>query len=183
MGAPDGPSLCHALFALFGRAGSECLMLRNNASGRTSGFRAGFRPDSNRESLKIGSPAGRRPAGEPIFRSSRLNFRHNPARKPPFLPGSTTAYHRIHSKIIPLGAPAAPFWKPTLYWSIKVPASFRFWGVRPGSGGRYFVRFSSVVRPLRPPRRGAAAGGAVLPQKNQRYIDPRAPAGPPRKIN
>ncbi len=28
--------------------------------------RAGFRPDSNRESLKIGPPAGRRPAGGPV---------------------------------------------------------------------------------------------------------------------
>jgi hypothetical protein len=26
--------------------------------GRKSGFRAGFRPDSSRESLKIGPPAG-----------------------------------------------------------------------------------------------------------------------------
>ncbi len=33
--------------------------------GRKSGFRAGFRPDSNRESLKIGPPAGRKPAGGP----------------------------------------------------------------------------------------------------------------------
>jgi len=31
--------------------------------GRKSVFRAGFRPDSDRESLKIGTPAGRRPAG------------------------------------------------------------------------------------------------------------------------
>ncbi len=31
--------------------------------GRKSGFRAGFRPDYIRESLKIGPPAGRRPVG------------------------------------------------------------------------------------------------------------------------
>ncbi len=31
--------------------------------GRTSGFRAGFGPDSNRVRIKIGPPAGRRPAG------------------------------------------------------------------------------------------------------------------------
>ena len=31
--------------------------------GRKSVFRAGFRPDSDRESFKIGTPAGRRPAG------------------------------------------------------------------------------------------------------------------------
>jgi hypothetical protein len=34
--------------------------------GRKSGFRAGFRPDSDKEDLKIGPPAGRRPAGGPI---------------------------------------------------------------------------------------------------------------------
>ncbi len=36
-------------------------------SGRKSGFRAGFRPDSSRESLKIGPPAG-----GPILRLSQL---------------------------------------------------------------------------------------------------------------
>ncbi len=34
---------------------------------RKSGFRAGFRPDSNRESLNIGPPAGLWPAGGLIF--------------------------------------------------------------------------------------------------------------------
>ena len=34
--------------------------------GRKSGFRAGFRPDSSRDSFKIGPPAGRRPIGRPI---------------------------------------------------------------------------------------------------------------------
>ena len=48
-GAPEVP-LCYAIVPV----------------GRTSGFRAGFRPDSNRESLKIGPPAGLRPAGMPI---------------------------------------------------------------------------------------------------------------------
>ncbi len=50
--------------------------------------------------------------------------------------------------------------------------------VRPASGGRLFVVFSRVRRPLRPPRRGAAAGGAASPEKNQRQTDPRTPAGP-----
>ena len=56
--------------------------------GRKSGFRAGFRPDSNRESLKIGPPAGRRPAGGPILTASRLESGRNPARKPDFRRGS-----------------------------------------------------------------------------------------------
>jgi hypothetical protein len=56
---------------------------------------------------------------------------------------------------------------------------FRGW-VRPGSGGRHVIGFSKVGRPLRPPSSGAAAGGAVLPKRNQRNIDPRTPAGPPR---
>ncbi len=38
--------------------------------GRRPGFRAGFRPDSNQESLKIGPPGGLRPAGGPNFRLS-----------------------------------------------------------------------------------------------------------------
>ncbi len=39
-------------------------------------------------------------------------------------------------------------------------------GFRPGSGGRSVVGFYRVGRHLRPPCRGAAAGGAVLPDKN-----------------
>jgi hypothetical protein len=40
-------------------------MLRNYLfPGRKPGFRAGFRQDSVRESVKIGTPAGRRPAGQ-----------------------------------------------------------------------------------------------------------------------
>ena len=50
--------------------------------GRKSGFRAGFKPDSNRESVKIGPPAGRRPAGLPMLRLSLLESGRNPARKP-----------------------------------------------------------------------------------------------------
>ena len=40
--------------------------------GRKSGFRDGFRPDSTRESLKIGPPAGLRPVGGRILKLSRL---------------------------------------------------------------------------------------------------------------
>ncbi len=40
--------------------------------GGKSVFRAGFRPDSNRESLRIGPPAHLRPAEGPILRLSRL---------------------------------------------------------------------------------------------------------------
>ncbi len=50
----------------------------------TSVFRAGFRPDSSRATLKIGSPAGRRPVEEPILRLSRLDSGRQdrfPARK------------------------------------------------------------------------------------------------------
>ncbi len=39
--------------------------------GRKSSFRAGFQPDSKRESLKIGPPAGLRPAGGPSLRLSQ----------------------------------------------------------------------------------------------------------------
>ena len=34
--------------------------------GRKSGFRGGFRPDSNRENLKIGPPAGRKADSEDV---------------------------------------------------------------------------------------------------------------------
>jgi hypothetical protein len=49
--------------------------------GRASGFPAGFRPDSNRVSLKIGPPACLRPAGWPILTSARVDSGRNPARK------------------------------------------------------------------------------------------------------
>ncbi len=47
-------------------------MLRNSVPGRKSACRAAFRPDSNRESIKIGPPVGRRPARGPSLRFSRL---------------------------------------------------------------------------------------------------------------
>jgi hypothetical protein len=54
-------------------------------------FRAGNRvsgPDSNRENIKIGPPAG---LGGPILKLSRLVSGRNPARKPNFRAGSTIA--------------------------------------------------------------------------------------------
>ncbi len=42
--------------------------------GGKSAFRAGFGPDCYRESLKIGPPAGRRPAGKLISVFSRQQF-------------------------------------------------------------------------------------------------------------
>ncbi len=59
--------------------------------GRKSGFRAGFRQDSIRESLKIGPPAGFRPAGGPILKLPRLESGRNPTRKPDPRPGNTIA--------------------------------------------------------------------------------------------
>ncbi len=56
-----------------------------------SGGRAGFRPDYNRESLNIGSPAGHRPSGGQILRLSRLESGRHAARKPDFWPGSIIA--------------------------------------------------------------------------------------------
>ena len=72
---PGGGTLCYAIVL----------------PGRKSGFRAGFRPDSSRGNLKIGPPAGLRPAGGPILMLSRLESGRNPARKPDFRPGSTIA--------------------------------------------------------------------------------------------
>jgi hypothetical protein len=62
--------------------------------GRKSGFRAGSRPDSNLRNLKIGPPAGRRPAAGPIFMFSRSESDQNPARKADFRPGTTMAKHK-----------------------------------------------------------------------------------------
>ncbi len=55
--------------------------------GRKSGFRAGFRPDSRRESLKIGHPAYRRPAVGLVLKFFRFESGRNPARKPDIRPG------------------------------------------------------------------------------------------------
>ena len=48
---------------------------------------------------------------------------------------------------------------------------------RPGPGNHFFS-FSQLRRHLRPPRRGAAAGGAVLVKGAHANIDFRAQAGP-----
>ncbi len=59
--------------------------------GRKSTFRVGCRPGSSRESLKISPPAGRRQAGGPMLKLSRLESGRIPARKPDFRPGNTIA--------------------------------------------------------------------------------------------
>ena len=52
-------------------------------SGPESVFRAGLRPAANRENLKLGPPAGRKPAGGPILKLSRLESGRNPAEVRP----------------------------------------------------------------------------------------------------
>ncbi len=59
--------------------------------GWKSCFRAGFRPDSNRENMKIVPAAGLRPGGGPILRVSRLESGRNPAQELHVVPGSTIA--------------------------------------------------------------------------------------------
>ncbi len=59
--------------------------------GLKSVLRGGFRPDSNREYIKIGSPAGLRPAGRLIVRLSRLESGRQPTRKIDARPGSIIA--------------------------------------------------------------------------------------------
>ena len=54
-------------------------------------WRAGFRLDSNLDSLKIGPPAGRKPAGGLILKLSRLESGRNPARKTDVRAGRTIA--------------------------------------------------------------------------------------------
>ncbi len=69
-----GPTLCYAIVL----------------PGREAGFRVGFRPDSSRESLKIGPPAGGL-----ILRLSRIQSCRNLAREVHFWPGSCIASHRV----------------------------------------------------------------------------------------
>ena len=52
-----------------------------------------------------------------------------------------------------------------------------------GAGDRFSYGFSRLGRPLRPPHRGAVAGGAVPNKKNHRKIDLlRPPSGPRRPV-
>ncbi len=89
-GVSPGPSSAGAAHSL------KTAVARPNGA---SGFWAGFRLDSNRESFKLGPPAGRRPAGGPILSLSRLES--NPARKPDFRPGSTIAQQRVTYHVSP----------------------------------------------------------------------------------
>ncbi len=71
-GIADSYTLCYALVL----------------PGRKSGFRAGFRPDSMLEDIKIGPSVGRRPPGGTILRLSRIESDRNPFRKADLRPGS-----------------------------------------------------------------------------------------------
>jgi hypothetical protein len=78
-------------------------MLRNNASSRKSGFRAGFGPNYIRESfkIKIGPPAGLRPAGMPILMVPLIES--NPeARFPARKHYSVTQGKRVDTEISPV---------------------------------------------------------------------------------
>ncbi len=55
--------------------------------GQKSGFRAAWGPDSN--------PVGRRPAGGPILKVSRMESDRSPARKSDLRPGITSAQHNV----------------------------------------------------------------------------------------
>ncbi len=80
--------------------------------GRKSGFRAGCRPDSSPESIKIGPPASRRPGGG-ILMFSRLESGRNPVRKPDFWPGKIIVQHRVVLSDAPMLLPeGTPLSKP-----------------------------------------------------------------------
>ncbi len=83
---PNGSISTIALFT------KECILCYAIVlPGPKSAFRAGFRPDSLRESLKIGPPAGLRPARGPISSFVLLESDRNPSRKTDSRPGSTIA--------------------------------------------------------------------------------------------
>jgi hypothetical protein len=69
---------------------------------RKSNFRGAFRLDSNIENLKIGPPAGRRPAGGPTLKLSRLESGRNPALKPDFRRGGTTSQWYLSLSLVSL---------------------------------------------------------------------------------
>ncbi len=60
-------------------------------------FRAGSRPDSSRESIKIGSPAGRRAD----LRLSRLDSGRNAARKPDLRRGPVGDFDPVRLQLKP----------------------------------------------------------------------------------
>ncbi len=66
-------------------------MLRNSASGRKAGFRAGSRLDSNRENIKLDPAAGLRSAEWPILKLSLIESSRNPPGRP--IPGPETLSH------------------------------------------------------------------------------------------
>ncbi len=78
------------------------LALCNAASGPEIWFPGQISAGFDQESLKIGPPAGKRPAEEMILMLSRLECGRNPARKPDFRTGSSIAQHRVPSLFVPL---------------------------------------------------------------------------------
>ncbi len=73
-------------------------MLRNNAMfpKQKSGFRAGLRPDSNKENNKSGPPAGPLPAGTRILTLSPSKSNRHPTRIPDLRPGKVIAQQRVY---------------------------------------------------------------------------------------
>ncbi len=63
----------------------QCFRAGNRASGPDFGW------TRSRESIKLGPPAGRRPAEGQIYMFSLMENGRNPARKPHFRPGNTIA--------------------------------------------------------------------------------------------
>ena len=77
--------------AVYIKIGLATLCYAIRLPGRRAGFRAGCRPDSNRASIQISSPAGLRPARGLMLKLSRLDSGRNLARKPDFRSGCTIA--------------------------------------------------------------------------------------------
>ncbi len=104
--------------------------------GRKSVFRAGCRSDSNRESFKIGPPAGRRPAGGPIVRLCLFESGLNPAQKTDFRPGALLRNIGRISRRRMLGEPGPePKWLRTDYPSIFRQCWSFCYGFRPFPAG------------------------------------------------
>ncbi len=99
--------------------------------GRKSGFRAGFRSDSNRESLKIASPAGHLPLAfgqqEGRFgKLTRLEYGRNPARKPDFRPGSNIGQPKIElSAVTWTSNRSSPSYEHTTWWHFSSGDPFK----------------------------------------------------------
>ncbi len=71
------------------------LRLHKKASRLEIGFPGGIPAGLYSESIRICSPAGRKPAGGTILKLVRQESGQHPARKPDFWSGSTIAEHRV----------------------------------------------------------------------------------------